>query len=174
MLETLDRAAPGAGSNALGGDPRPGRAAADGAGGALRLLRPYRADEGESPTRRGDDARSCRPARGHRCTLPQVGPRAARRGLGGSRRREKAPACDARSGDRFPYLALARTRKRLEQGRSRGDYGWGGAIVRLKPRNFVAGEHSIFKNPLYKPFERGRSNASNAYCVDEGRRRSSF
>src|SRR5919112_6819001 len=155
MLETLDRAAPGAGSNTLGEDPRPGRAASDGVNRALRLLRPYRADEGESPTRRGDDARSCRAAGGHRCTLPRVGSRAARRGLGGSRRRENAPACDAHFGDRFPYLALARTRKRLKQGRSRGDHGWGVAIVRLKPRHFVAGEHSIFENPLYKPFEKG-------------------
>src|SRR5919112_3245758 len=145
MLETLDRAAPGAGSNALGGDPQPGRAAADGADGALRLLRPYRADEGESLTRRGDNARSCRPARGHRCTLPQVGPRAARRGLGGSRRREKAPACDARFGDRLPHLALARTGKRLEQGRSRGGYAWGGAVVRLKPRIPIAGELGSFQ-----------------------------
>src|SRR5215216_479601 len=56
VLEELDRAPPGTGPHPLEGDPRLARATAHGAGGALRLLRPHRADEGQRPARRGEHA----------------------------------------------------------------------------------------------------------------------
>src|SRR5215203_5910914 len=114
MFEKLDRAASGAGSHALGADKRFASEVADGADRSLQFLRAHRADEGERPPRRPDDARARRSARGFGCSLPRRGARPARRWLGGSRQREKAPTCDGRVGTRLSYLALARTRKRLE------------------------------------------------------------
>src|SRR5215218_11417085 len=142
MFEELDRAVSGAGSEALGADQRSASEVADGTGRSLRLLRQHRADEGERPARRPDDARARRPARGFGRALPCGAPRPARRRMGGSDRAEKTPACDAQACDRLSHLALARTRKWLEQERSRGDHARGGALVRLAPWNPVAEEHT--------------------------------
>src|SRR5215212_10225220 len=142
MFEELDRAVSGAGSEALGADQRSASEVADGTGRSLRLLRAHRADEGERPTRRPDDARARRPARGFSLALPRGAPRPARRGLGGSWQEEEAPACYAQACDRLSHLALARTRKWLEQERSRGDHARGGALVSFALWNPVAEEHT--------------------------------
>src|SRR5215212_6361438 len=148
MFEELDRAVSGAGSEALGADQRSASEVADGTGRALRLLRPHRADEGERPTRCPDDARASRAARGFGRALPKRGARSARRGLGGLPKREKAPPCDARVGTRLSHLALARTGKRLEQKRSRGDHARRGAIFCVAPRQPVAEENTHTREPL--------------------------
>src|SRR5215213_2554502 len=159
MFEKLDRAVPGAGSDALVTDQRPASKVADGTGRSLQLLRPHRADEGERPARCPDDARSCRLARGFGRTLPRGGTRPARRGVGGSREREKAPTCDACFGTRLSHLALARTGKRLEQKRSRGDHARGGALFCVASRHPIAEENthtreSLLCEPLRTPYTR--------------------
>src|SRR5215208_1213933 len=152
MFEKLDRAASGAGSDAVGADQRSASEVADGTGSSLQLLRQHRADEGERPTRCPDDARARSSARGFGCALPRRGARPARRGLGGSRQEEKAPTCDARVGTRLPHLALARTRKRLEQKGSRGDHARGGALSCVAPRHPIAEENTNSReSPMYEP-----------------------